>query len=186
MEALRAHDIAEGGDGQMESALTDIEGVVGRDVKEVYVGPSALWIARLIPRRVSFDGGWFWTTAFCHSRKAGGLAFRQRADGEGIEARCHTGGCSPELAADALGGQIGWPIRSAYEPLAEPVDRLWWLKDWPRWRIEWHAVAALAFAAPLLLGHAMQAAILACLAFSVGSWLTSRSMLRRRSGRFHR
>ncbi len=185
MEALRTHDIGRRGDEQMEKALTDIEGAVGRDVKEVYVGPSAVWIANLLSHRVSFDGGWFWTTAFCHSRRADGLAFRQRPDGEGIEALCHTGGCSPEVAADALGGQIGWPIRSAYEPVGEPVDRLWWLRSWPKHRIVWHAAAAVAFAAPLLLGHAVQAAILACLAFSVGSWLTSRSMLSRRAGRFH-
>ena len=186
MEALRTHRIGEGGDEHMEAELKEVDGDRGMNVTERYVGPSAVWIAKLLPHRVSFDGGWFWTTAFCHSRGADGLAFRQRADGEGIEALCHTGECSPEMAADALGGQIGWPIRRTYEPLPEPVDRLWWIKDWPRWRIEWHAVAALAFAAPLLLGHAMQAAILACLAYSVGSWLTSRSMLRRRSGRFHR
>ena len=186
MEALRTHDTGEGGDGRMEPELKEIDGDGGMSVTERYVGPSAVWIAKLLPHRVSFDGGWFWTTAVCHSRRADGLAFRQRADGEGIEALCHTGDCSPEEAADALGGQIGWPIRSAYEPLAEPIDRLWWLRWWPRHRIVWHAAAALTLAVPLLLGHAAQAAILSCLAFSVGSWLTSQSMLRRRAGRFHR
>lgn len=186
MEEAGIRRINEGGDEHMETALTDNAGVAGRDVEGVYVGPGALWIARLLRHPVSFDGGWFRTTAFCHSGRADGLAFRQRPDGNGIEARCHTGGCSPLVAADALGGQIGWPIRSAYEPLAGPVDRLWWLRWWPRDRIVWEAASALAFAAPLLLGHGVQAAILACLAFSAGSWLTSSSMLRRRAGRFHR
>ena len=65
------------------------------------------------PHRVRFHDGWFWTTAVCHSRRDDGLAFRQRPDGNGIDVRCHTGGCSPELAADALGGHAGWPIQSA-------------------------------------------------------------------------
>ena len=57
MEALRTHHIGEGGDMHMESALTDIDGKIGRDVKEVYVGPSALWIAKLIPRRGQLQPG---------------------------------------------------------------------------------------------------------------------------------
>ena len=73
----------------MESALTDIDGKIGRDVKEVYVGPSALWIAKLIPRQVSFSQGWFWTTTeICHEGRSDGLAFRQRPDGNGIDVRC--------------------------------------------------------------------------------------------------
>ena len=186
MEALRTHDIGEGGESHMESTMTDIDERTGMDVKEVYVGPSALWIAKRLLHRVRFHDGWFWTTAVCHSRRDEGLAFRQRPDGNGIEVRCHTGGCSPELAADALGGHAGWPIRSAYEPLAEPVDRLWWIRHWPRWRLEWYAVAALAFAVPLLLGHGLEAAYLACLCFSAGSWLTSRHMMRHRKRRFLR
>ena len=50
------------------------------DMTEQYVGPSAMRIANLIPHRVSFDKGWFWTrTAICHGGKSGELAFRQRA-----------------------------------------------------------------------------------------------------------
>ena len=184
METLRTYQIREAVDGHMEPALTDI----GRDravnVTEEYVGPSALWIANLLPHRVRFHDGWFWTTAVCHSRRDDGLAFRQRPDGNGIDARCHTGDCSPEVAADALGGHVGWPIRGSYEPLAEPVDRLWLIRHWPRWRIEFYAVAALAFAAPLLLGHGMWAGYLAFLAFTVGSWLTLRHQTRRRARRF--
>ena len=186
MEALRTHDTGEGGERHMESAMTDIDEKMEPDVKEVYVGPSALWIARRLPHRARFHNGWFWTTAVCHSRRDDGLAFRQRPDGEGIDVRCHTGDCSPEWAADALGGQAGWPIRWAYEPLAEEIDRLWWIRHWPRWRLESYAAVALAFTVPLLLGHGLEAAILTCLAFSVGSLLTGRHMMRHRKRRFLR
>ena len=49
------------------------------DMARQYVGPSAARIANLIPHRVSFDKGWFWTTtAICHGGKSDALAFRQR------------------------------------------------------------------------------------------------------------
>ena len=35
----------------------------GHDMTEQYVGPSAMRIANLLPHRVSFERGWFWTTA---------------------------------------------------------------------------------------------------------------------------
>ena len=164
MEALRTHRIGEGGDMHMESALTDIDGKIGRDVKEVYVGPSALWIAKLIPRRVSFSQGWFRTTTeICHEGRSDGLAFRQRPDGNGIDVRCHTRGCSRDVAMAGLETATGLSIQNAYAPTGRPVDRLWWLKHWPWERLAWWGTAALAFAAPLLLGHAVQAAILNCL-----------------------
>ena len=138
----------------MESALTDIDGKIGRDVKEVYVGPSALWIAKLIPRRVSFSQGWFWTTTeICHEGRSDGLAFRQRPDGNGIDVRCHTRGCSRDVAMAGLETATGLSIQNAYAPTGRPVDRLWWLKHWPWERLAWWGTAALAFAAPLLLGH---------------------------------
>ena len=154
MEALRTHHIGEGGDMHMESALTDIDGKIGRDVKEVYVGPSALWIAKLIPRRVSFSQGWFWTTTeICHEGRSDGLAFRQRPDGNGIDVRCHTRGCSRDVAMAGLETATGLSIQNAYAPTGRPVDRLWWLKHWPWERLAWWGTAALAFAAPLLVGH---------------------------------
>ena len=180
MEALRTHDIGKGGEKHMESALTDIDGKTGRDVKEVYVGPSALWIAKLVPRRVDFREGWFWTTTeICHEGRSDGLAFRQRPDSNGIDVRCHTGGCSREVAMAGLETAIGLAIRNAYDPLAEPVDRLWWLTEWPWERLAWYGTAALVFAAPLLVGLGLQAAILNCLCFSAGSWLMGRLLLRR-------
>ena len=48
----------------------------GPDMKERYVGPSATRIADLLPHRVSFERGYFWTTtAICHGGKSDGLAF---------------------------------------------------------------------------------------------------------------
>ena len=70
---------------------------------EQYVGPSAIRIANLLPHRVSFERGWFWTTtAICHGGKSDGLAFRQRPDGNGIEVKCHTGGCSAGVVITEL------------------------------------------------------------------------------------
>ena len=180
MEALRTHDIGEGGYTHMESALTDIDGQMGMNVADVYVGPSALWIARLIPRRVDFRQGWFWTTTeICHEGRSDGLAFRQRPDGNGIDVRCHTRSCPHDVAIAGLETATGLSIRSAYAPTDRPVDRLWWLKHWPWERLAWYGAAALTFAAPLLVGLGAQAAILNCLGYVIGSWLMGRLLLRR-------
>ena len=81
-----------------------------QDRTEQYVGTSALSIANLLPHRVSFERGWFWTTtAICHGGKSDGLAFRQRPDGNGIETRCHTGGCSAGVVITELEALIGCP-----------------------------------------------------------------------------
>ena len=170
--------VEQGGDGT-GSALT------GVDVTERYVGPDAWWIASILSQPVRFEQGWFWTTAFCHSRRGEGLAFRQRPDGNGIDARCHTGGCSPELAADALGGQIGWPLRgpTAYEPLAEPVGRFSWLTHRPLRTMAMYGTAALTFAAPLLLGLGFQAAYLSYLGYCVGVGLMTWFLAPRPTGR---
>ena len=87
---------------------------------ERYTGPSARRIADLLPHRVSYERGWFWTTtAICHGGKSDGLAFRQRPDGEGIEVRCHTGGCSHGVALTHLEALVGLPIWTAFEPVVE-------------------------------------------------------------------
>ena len=87
---------------------------------EQYIGPSALRIANLLPHRVSFERGWFWTTtAVCHGGKSDGLAFRQRPDGNGIETRCHTGGCSAGVVITELEALIGLRIWTAYEPVSD-------------------------------------------------------------------
>lgn len=71
---------------------------------ERYTGPSAARVADLLPHRVSFAKGWFWTTTtVCHGGKSDGLAFRQRPDGEGIEVRCHTRGCTSGVVITEMG-----------------------------------------------------------------------------------
>ena len=194
MEALRTHDIGKGGENHMESALTYIDGKTGRDVKEIYVGPSALWVAKLIPRRVNFSQGWFRTTTeICHEDRSDGLAFRQRPacpvlryGGNGIDVRCHTRGCSRDVAMAGLETATGLSIQNAYAPTGRPVDRLWWLKHWPWERLAWYGAAALTFAAPLLVGLGAQAAILNCLGYVIGSWLMGRLLLRRPAWRSSR
>ena len=174
---IQAH---EGGDEHMESVMTDIDGKMGLDVKEVYVGPSALWIAKLIPRRVRFSRGWFWTTTeICHEGRSDGLAFRQSPDGNGIDVRCHSRGCSREVVMTGLEMATGLSIRTAYALTGRPDDRFWWIRHWSWERLAWWGTAGLVFAAPLLVGLGPQAAILNCLGYSIGSWLMGRLLLRR-------
>ena len=91
---------------------------------EQYLGPSAMRIANLLGRRVSFERGWFWTTtAVCHGGKSDGLAFRQRPDGNGIEVKCHTGGCSAGVVITELEALIGLPIWTAYAQVKTPRSR---------------------------------------------------------------
>ena len=121
---------------------------------ERYTGPSALRIANLLPHRVSFERGWFWTTAaVCHGGKSDGLAFRQRPDGNGIEVRCHTGGCSRGVVLTHLEALVGLPIRTAFEPVVEVADkapekRPWWTRN----KVVVAGIVALVIAAPLITG----------------------------------
>ena len=122
--------------------------------QERYTGPSAKRIADLLPHRVSFERGWFWTsTAVCHGGKSDGLAFRQRPDGNGIEIKCHTGGCSAGVVITELETLIGLPIWTAYEPVTDvpvkaPEKRPWWKQR----RVLVPVVVALVIAAPLITG----------------------------------
>ena len=76
-----------------------------RATAQQYTGPSAGRIANLIPHAVGFERGWFrTTTAVCHGGESDGLAFRQRPDGNGIDVRCHTGGCTRGHIVTALEG----------------------------------------------------------------------------------
>ena len=126
----------------------------GMDMVERYTGPSARQIADLLPHRVSYDRGWFWTTtAICHGGRSDGLAFRQRPDGEGIEVRCHIGGCSPGVVITHLEGAIGLPIWTAFEPVVEAPNKATAKRPW--WRRRKVAVAgviALVIAVPLITG----------------------------------
>ena len=118
---------------------------------ERYTGPSARRIADLLPHRVSFEKGWFWTTSVCHGAQSDGLAFRQRPDGNGIEVRCHTGGCGPGVVITELEELVGLPIWTAYEPVSDAAakpdgKRAWWKRP----RVIGAGVIALVVAAPLL------------------------------------
>ena len=131
-----------------------------RATAQQYTGPSAGRIARLIPHAVAFERGWFQTTAaVCHEGdEPDGLAFRQRADGNGIDVRCHSGSCTRGQVVTALEGLIGLPIWTAYEPIPEtaaPAPRRWW----PGRRGALVTGAALLLAAPLLLGHGAETAL---------------------------
>ena len=154
---------------------------------EQYVGPSAARIANLIPHRVSFERGWFWTTtAICHGGKSDGLAFRQRPDGNGIDTRCHTGGCTAGVVVTELEVLIGLPIWTAYEPVNDaavkpPEKRKWWQRK----RVVVAGVIALVVAAPLLTFD-LELFFLNLFGLGIGWLLLRRFLVRRPSGRFRR
>ena len=131
-----------------------------RASSQQYTGPSARQIADLVPHEVSFEQGWFRTsTTVCHEgEEPDGLAFRQRPDGNGIDVRCHTSGCTRGQVVTALEGLIGLPIWTAYEPMPEPADQAP-RRRWPRRRLAFIAGAALLLAAPLALGHGLETAV---------------------------
>ncbi len=145
-----------------------------RAAAQQYTGPSAGRIASLIPHEVRFERGWFrTTTAVCHEGdEPDGLAFRQRPDGNGIDVRCHTGGCTRGHIVTAIEGLVGLLIWTAYEPVPEPTARSP-RRRWPGRRLALVAGAALLLAAPLLLGHGLETAVANAGAFGVaGALLT--------------
>ncbi|MDE2822769.1 MAG: hypothetical protein OXK79_04615, partial [Chloroflexota bacterium] len=109
-----------------------------------------------------------------HGGKSDGLAFRQRPDGEGIDARCHTGGCSRGLIITQLEGATGLDIWNAYEP-ARDAPRTWWRKWWTPKRIAVVGVVAVTVvvvvAAPLLLGRGAETAFLNLVGLGIGALL---------------
>ena len=151
---------------------------------EQYVGPSAARIANLIPHRVSFERGWFWTTtAICHGGKSDGLAFRQRPDGNGIDTRCHTGGCTAGVVVTELEVLIGLPIWTAYVPVNDaavkaPEKRKWWQRK----QVVVAGVVALVVAAPLLTFD-LELLFLNLVGLGIGWLLLRRFMPRRPAGR---
>ncbi len=145
-----------------------------RAATQRYTGPSAGHIASLIPHEVSFERGWFRTSAaVCHGGdEPDGLAFRQRPDGNGIDVRCHSGGCTRGHIVTAIEGVIGLPIWTAYEPVPETAARAP-RRRWPWRRVALVAGAALLLTAPLLLGHGAETALANVAAFGVaGALLT--------------
>ncbi len=152
-----------------------------RAMAQQYTGPSAGRIANLIPQRVSFERGWFWTsTAICHGGASDGLAFRQRADGNGIDVRCHTGGCTRAHAVTALEGVIGLPIWTAYEPVGEAPA----VRPTRRGRKPAVVVGLVALlAAPLLFGHGGELAVLNAAGLGAGAIFVARLLAGRRRTR---
>ena len=147
----------------------------GTNMAERYTGPSARRIADLLPHRVSFDRGWFWTTtAICHGGKSDGLAFRQRPDGEGIDVRCHTGGCSKGVVITEMEVLTGLPIWTAYEPAAKAPEKQPW---WKRKPVIVAGVIALVVTAPLLTLD-LELFFLNLFGLGIG-WLLLRRFLRR-------
>ena len=154
---------------------------------ERYTGPSAKRIADLLSHRVSFERGWFWTTTtICHGGRSDGLAFRQRPDGEGIDVRCHTGGCSRGVVLTHLESLVGLPIMTAFEPVSDaavkaPEKRPWWKRK--RVVVAW--VVALVVAAPLITGD-MEVFGLNLVGLGIGALLLRRFLVRRTVRRFRR
>ena len=155
-----------------------------RATTEQYVGPSAARIADLLPHRVSFERGWFWTsTAVCHGGKSDGLAFRQRPDGQGIDVRCHTRGCSRGVVITQLEAVIGLPIWTAFEPVPDAADKApektpWWKRK----KVVVAGVIALVVAAPLLTLD-LELFFLNLFGLGIGWLLIRRFMPRRPAGR---
>ena len=150
---------------------------------ERYTGPSARRIADLLPHRVSYDKGWFWTTtAICHGGKSDGLAFRQRPDGEGLDVRCHTAGCSKGVVITHLEALVGLPIWTAYETVMDssdnpPEKRPWW----KRRKVVVAGIVALVIAVPLITGDG-ELVFLNLVGLGIG-WLLLRPFLVRRGVR---
>ena len=144
-----------------------------RATAQQYTGPSAGQIAALIPHPVALERGWFRTsTAVCHEGgEPDGLAFRQRPDGNGIDVRCHTGGCTRGHIVTAIEGVIGLPIWTAYEPVAETAVAAPAKRRWPGRRLALVAGAALLLAAPLALGHGLETAAANVAALGVAGML---------------
>ena len=164
-----------------ESRTQATEG--GTNMAERYTGPSARRIADLLPHRVSFERGWFWTTtAICHGGKSDGLAFRQRPDGNGIDVRCHTAGCSKGVVITELEALTGLPIWTAFEPVVEaaakaPEKRPWWKRK----RVVVAGIVALVIGAPLITGDG-ELVFLNLVGLGIG-WLLLRRFLVRRTVR---
>ncbi|MCY3923336.1 MAG: hypothetical protein OXG27_13230 [Chloroflexi bacterium] len=159
-----------------------------------YVGPSAARIAELIaPRqRVRFERGWFWTAAVCHDSEQDQLSFRQRPDGDGIDVRCKSAGCSRERVIRSLEQLTGESIWSAYTteprpstPLNAPAERTDGTGAAERTGGRSRGLALAPFvvllvAAPLAFGYDIQLALLNAVGLNWTAWLGRRVLLNRR------
>ena len=151
-------------------------------MEERYTGPRARRIADLLPHHVSYERGWFWTTAVCHGGKSDELAFRQRLDGEGIGVKCHTAGCSNGVVITHLEALVGLPVWTASEPEVEATDRASEKRSW--WKRKKAVVVGtvvLMIAAPLITGDG-ELVFLNLMGLGIGWLLLRRFMPRRQAG----
>lgn len=156
-----------------------------------YTGPTAARIAELVaPRqRVRFERGWFWTAAVCHDSEQDLAAFRQRPDGDGIDVRCTSAGCSRERIIRSLEQLTGESIWSAYttEPrssilthaAAEQCDATEGTGG-HSWRLALAPFIVLLLAAPLVFGHGLEVVALNAVGLAWVGWLAHRLLLNRR------
>ena len=127
---------------------------------------------------MSFERGWFWTTtAICH----GG-----RSDGEGLDVRCHTGGCSRGVVLTHLEAAIGLPMWTAFELVSADVDkapekRPWWKRK----RVVVAGVVALVVVAPLITGD-VEVFALNLVGLGIGALLLRQFLARSTVQRFRR
>ena len=159
-----------------------------------YVGPTAARIAELITarQRVRFERGWFWTAAVCHESEQDQLSFRQRPDGDGIDVRCRSAGCSRERIIRRLERLSGESIWSAYttEPGASrsPQPPAGEAGETPKtdgtsdrpWRIAVAPFVVLLLAAPLVFGYDLQVVALNAVGIAWVGWLAQRVVRNRR------
>ncbi len=161
----------------------------GAATRGCYTGPSAARIADLIApqQRVRFERGWFWTAAVCHDSDQDTLAFRQRPDGDGIDVRCKSAGCSRVQIIRRLEALSGASIWSAYGADADRSDPPQEAK--PKtgatrqrdWRIILLPFALMLLAAPLVMGCDAQVVLLNGSGLGWAAWLVRRVVLNRRA-----
>ena len=159
-----------------------------------YVGPTAARIAELLaPRqRVRFERGWFWIAAVCHGSEQDLTAFRQRPDGDGIDVRCRSAGCSRERVIHSLERLTEESIWSAYATESRasrspqpPADESGGTSKTNgtggrSWRIALAPFIVLLAAAPLVFGYDLQLTLLNSVGLIWVGWLGQRIVVSRR------
>ncbi|MCY3923224.1 MAG: hypothetical protein OXG27_12655 [Chloroflexi bacterium] len=158
-----------------------------------YVGPSAARIAELVApqQRVRFERGWFWTAAVCHGteQEQDQLSFRQRPDGDGIDVRCRSVGCSRERIIRRLEAVTGESIWSAYTAESRPPEPAPASAEQTSeqdgtggrsWRLALLPFIVLLMIAPLALGYDFQVVALNAVGIAWIGGLTRRLLLGRR------
>ena len=105
---------------------------------------------------------------------------------EGIDVRCHTGGCSRGVVLTHLESLVGLPILTAFEPVSDaavkaPEKRPWWKRK----RVVVAGVVALVVAAPLITGD-VEVFGLNLVGLGIGALLLRRFLARRTVRRLRR